>query len=292
MSLIENQVVANQLAEHTAGKRIEKAIMNQNPHTFVWFALEPNHAYCDHAASNQFATLYEELLVGQTIRTAAAHFGAYGTYTFLYIGDRALMFHVPVRLLSPTERVPKRHQLLLELEDGSSLAFTGSLGGALFFFRTDEDGLAIDYKPHGAPSVLSDDFSSEYFLDLIRSTELRKLSAKAFFAAKNRIPGLDNSILQEILWEAQVNPKSKMAALSEDDLLRVFQAIKTVFPAAIALGGLDTQKDIFGNPGDYLTKAGRNTFDKPCGRCGGIITKESYLGGAIYYCPSCQPYKE
>jgi formamidopyrimidine-DNA glycosylase len=141
---------------------------------------------------------------------------------------------------------------------------------------------------------LSDDFSESFFLDFINNTDLTKLqpakSVKCFLATKNRIPGLDNVILHEILWEARVNPKSVMAALGKEEYKRIFAAIKTVFPAVISAGGRDTEKDIFGNFGGYFTKASKNTLNKPCGRCGAIIVKEAYLGGAVYYCPKCQPF--
>jgi hypothetical protein len=44
------------------------------------------------------------------------------------------------------------------------------------------------------------------------------------------------------------------------------------------------------NFGGYITKASKNTLGKPCKRCGEIIVKEAYLGGAVYYCPKCQPF--
>jgi len=41
--------------------------------------------------------------------------------------------------------------------------------------------------------------------------------------------------------------------------------------------------------GGYITRASKNTLGKPCKRCGEKIVKEAYLGGAVYYCPKCQP---
>lgn len=292
MSLAENYVISNQFQKTVVGKNIVKAVVNQNPHSFVWFALEPRHAFCAHQTSNQNAEKYEELLVGKTVDKSEVHFGAYGTFNFLYIGDRALMFNIPTRYYAKSEPLPKRHQLLLTFDDNSSLVFCGSLGGPIFLFEVDNDGLAIGYKPSGFPSVLSDDFSHDFFLTLIKNTELKSLSAKAFLATKNRIPGLDNFILHEILWEAKVNPKSKMAALTEDDFINMYAAIKKVFPEAIKTGGRDTEKDLFGSWGGYITKASKNTLGKPCKRCGDLILKEAYLGGAVYYCPSCQPLKQ
>jgi formamidopyrimidine-DNA glycosylase len=57
----------------------------------------------------------------------------------------------------------------------------------------------------------------------------------------------------------------------------------------IKAGGRDTEKDLFGDYGGYVTKASKNTLGNPCKRCGEPIVKEAYLGGVIYYCPKCQP---
>jgi formamidopyrimidine-DNA glycosylase len=284
MSIAENSVISDQLKQSVVGKKILKAVVNQNPHTFVWFAMEPGQAFTCRPEG------YEEFLTGKTVDKSDINFGGYGVYNFLYIGGRALMFNIPVRYHAKGEELPKRHQLLLCFDDGSSLSFCGSLGGPIFLFKVDENGLPVGYSNTDFPSVLSEAFSLEFFLDLIKKTELRSLSAKAFLATKNRIPGLDNFILHEILWEAEVNPKSKMAALSDKDFTRMYDAIKKVFPAVIAAGGRDTEKDLYGNYGGYMTKASKNTLGKPCARCGESVVKEAYLGGAVYYCPGCQKF--
>ena len=293
MILAENHVISNQLKDTVVGKTIVKTVANQNPHTFVWFATEPRCAFAPSDVSQAQAAQYGALLTGRVIQRSEVHFGGYGTFNFLYVGDRALMFGIPARYYAPGEKPPKRHQLHLTFDDGSSLALCGSLGGTIYLFRVNEEGLAVDYLPPDFPPVLSDDFSEQFFLDFIDSIDLARLqpakTVKCFLATKNRIPGLDNAILHEILWEARVNPKSVMAALGQDEYRRLYAAIKKVFPAVIEAGGRDTEKDLFGNPGGYPTKASRNTLGKPCARCGGPIVKEAYLGGVVYYCPGCQP---
>ena len=289
MSIAENQVIANQLQNAVVGKTIVKTIVNQNPHKFVWFATEPRHAFSPPDISDREAMKYDSLLTGKRIEKTDVHYDN----TYLYIGDRALLLcAIPVRYYGADEKQPKRHQLHLTFDDGSVLVLCGSLGGVVFLFKVDEDGWAIDYQ-NKFPSLLSTDFSEELFLKLIDNTDLSKLkpakSVKCFLATKNRIPGLDNIILHEILWEAKVNPKSVMAALGRDEYKRLYAAMKKVLPAVIAAGGRDTQKDIFGNYGGYITKASKNTLGKPCERCGELIVKEAYLGGAVYYCPKCQP---
>ena len=287
---MECQVVSNQLQNTVVGKRIVKTIANQNPHCFVWFATEPQYAFAAKEISYKQAEQYDKLLTGKKILKA----NVLSNFNYLYVGNRALMFNtLSTRYYGANDKQPKRHQLYLLLDDGSALTFCGSLGGPLFLFEIGEDGWAINFR-NDFPSVLSDDFSETFFLNLIKNTDLTKLqpakSVKCFLATKSRIPGLDNTILHEILWEAQVNPKSVMAALGQDEYKRLYAAIKKVFPAVITAGGLDTQKDIYGNFGGYVTKASKHTIDKPCQRCGGPIVKEAYMGGVVYYCSKCQPF--
>ena len=54
-------------------------------------------------------------------------------------------------------------------------------------------------------------------------------------------------------------------------------------------GGRDTETDLFGNPGRYVTIMSRNHVGKPCPACGTQIRKAAYMGGSIYFCPDCQP---
>ena len=290
MSLVENQVISDQLQKTVVGKKIVKTIVNQNPHSFVWFATETKYAFAPKEISYKQAEQYDKLLTGKKILKSNVLSGS----NYLYIDNRALIFNtLSTRYYSVNDKQPKRHQLYFLLDDGSALAFCGSLGGPLFLFEVGEDGWAINWR-NDFPSVLSDDFTEIFFLDLIKNTDLTKLqpakSVKCFLATKSRIPGLDNTILHEILWEAQVNPKSVMALLGQNEYKRLYAAIKNVFSSAVAAGGLDTQKDIYGNSGGYITKASRNTLGKPCERCGEIIVKEAYMGGVVYYCPKCQPF--
>ena len=56
----------------------------------------------------------------------------------------------------------------------------------------------------------------------------------------------------------------------------------------VSLGGRDTEKDLFGNKGGYITKMSQSGINEGCPECGTSIIKENYLGGSIYTCPKCQ----
>jgi formamidopyrimidine-DNA glycosylase len=287
MNIASAHVIKNHLNEAVCGKRIVNVIANQNPHTFVWFAFEPSRAFTSDKvyiaeATKDIATY----MTGKIIEKIGVNTGGYGLFDFIYLGDRALLSDITPRYTPPGAKYAKKHQLLLEFEDSSHLTYTASLGGALFLFKVDENGVAIGYKSD-FPMINTDAFNYDYFKSII-SREKGTLSVKQLLATKNRIPGIDNSLLQDILWEAQMNPKRKIDTLGEDDFKRIFAAIKSVPSAIINAGGKDVDKDIYGNYGGYESRASRNTLGQPCARCGNEIVKESYLGGSVFYCPKCQ----
>ena len=114
-------------------------------------------------------------------------------------------------------------------------------------------------------------------------------SAKAFLATEQRIPGLGNGCLQDILFRAGLNPRKKLEDWPDRDGDKVFHAIKDVMADMTEQGGRDTEKDLLGNAGGYRTLMSRNTLGRGCPACGQEVVKEAYLGGTVYYCPVCQP---
>jgi formamidopyrimidine-DNA glycosylase len=160
--------------------------------------------------------------------------------------------------------------------------------GVLFCFRENETGGLPDYHiAKRKPSPLSEAFDRAYF-DSLFDENTGDLSAKAFLATEQRIPGLGNGVLQDILWTAKIHPKQKMACLSRKEISQMYRAVKSVLQKMTDQGGRDTERDLFGCPGGYQTILSKNTVAKPCPVCGTIIRKEPYLGGSIYVCEDCQ----
>ncbi|MBN1246601.1 MAG: endonuclease VIII, partial [Anaerolineae bacterium] len=172
--------------------------------------------------------------------------------------------------------------------DGTAISSSAQMWGGFFCFARDEKGGYPDYDiAKSRPSPLKDAFDRAYF-DTLFDDDTPKLSAKAFLATEQRIPGLGNGVLQDILWTARIHPKRKMADLSEAGIQAMFEAVRQVLAEMTVRGGRDTEKDLFGQPGRYGTILSRNTVGTPCPACGTVIRKEPYLGGTIYYCAGCQ----
>lgn len=86
------------------------------------------------------------------------------------------------------------------------------------------------------------------------------LSAKAFLATEQRFPGIGNGTLQDILFAARIHPKRKIASLTEDERERLAACTASVLGEMTRLGGRDTEKDLFGNPGGYQTRMSKRTL--------------------------------
>jgi len=270
IELPEAVVIAQQITEILGGKRIAHAVANASPHKFAWYTGDPAE--------------YNDRLAGKVIGSGT---GVGGSIEF-GAGDMLLSVSAPIRYHVAGEKRPKKHQLLLEFEDGSAISSSAQIWGGFLCFPAREKGGFPDYDmAKTRPSPLSDAFDRPYF-DTLFDDATTKLSAKAFLATEQRIPGLGNGVLQDILWTARIHPRRKMGDLPDPEVATMYAAVKQVLAAMTAQGGRDTERDLFGRPGGYLTIMSRNTVGKPCTACGTTIRKEPYMGGSITYCAECQ----
>ena len=136
-------------------------------------------------------------------------------------------------------------------------------------------------------SPLTNAFNSSYF-DTLFTEKTKKLSLKAFLATEQRIPGLGNGVLQDLLFNAKMHPKKKANTLSEEDKNELLKSLKSTLNQMVVEGGRNTETDLYGQWGGYKTILSRNSAGKPCSICGTVIKKESYMGGSTYFCPFCQ----
>ena len=270
IELPEAVVIAKQITDGLGGKRIAKAVASASPHKFAWYTGDP--------------TEYNDRLAGKTIGSATG----IGGHIEVEAGDMVLSVSAPIRYHAKGGKRPKKHQLLIEFDDGTAISSSAELWGAFLCFPASSEGGSHDLViGRERPSPLTSAFDRACFQTLF-DADTPKLSAKAFLATEQRIPGLGNGVLQDILWTARIHPKRKMAELSERDIGALFDAVRRVLAEMTQQGGRDTERDLHGNPGGYKTILSKNTVGAPCPACGRIIRKEAYLGGSIYYCPGCQ----
>jgi len=103
------------------------------------------------------------------------------------------------------------------------------------------------------------------------------------------IAGIGNGYSDEILWHAQMLPKTKITDLTIRQLNQLYESIQFIMKKGLAEGGY------MGNPlykGDG--KTGGYKFyvhareGEACLRCQSFIQKEVISSRKAYFCPNCQ----
>ena len=272
LELPESIAISKQINQVFAGKAVRDVQVNASAHKFAFF-------YEDPAA-------YPALLTGRKLDQALS----FGGYVVLYFGNVHAAFGdgVQIRYYAQRHQVLAKHQLLIEFDDQSCLVCSVQMYGAMFVFEQGQMHNPYYNVALQKPSPLSESFDEQYFQSLVSAVS-KKLSLKAFLAAEQRIPGLGNGVLQDILFQAKLHPKQKLANLTSEQIKQLFHALKLVLQQMMEQGGRNTEKDLFGKPGQYQTILSSKTWQQPCPVCQGTLQKEAYLGGSIYDCPNCQP---
>lgn len=263
--------LARQLNDTVMGKTIAKAEVAHTPHSFTWYSGD--------------STMYAQEMEGQRFGEATG----IGCMVEIQVGKNSLIINdgTNIRYLEPGTKLPSRYQALIMFDDDSSLLFTVQMYGGIFL----ENPATYDnpYYRVGKekPMPGTPDFDYAYFSSL-REDLPGNTSMKAFLATQQRIPGLGNGVLQDILLEAGLHPKRKMNTLRESDWKHTYEAVTGTLEQMTLSGGRDVEKNIFGEPGGYRTKLSKKTFGGSCPYCGNPIMKMNYLGGTVYYCQHCQ----
>ncbi|MFC1970559.1 endonuclease VIII [Chloroflexota bacterium] len=264
--------ISGQLNDTVFRRRIAGVIAGHTPHKLAWYYGEPS--------------TYFDLLAGKTFEKASP----FGSMVEIKVENANILFGegVNIRFHNTGEPRPAKHQLLIELDDRSALSLSVQMYGGIGAFTESELDNIYYRVAKEKPSPLTPAFDRTYFDGIISGPEVQKLSLKGLLATEQRIPGLGNGILQDILFNAKMHPKKTVNSLSDGDKEGLFNSVKITIPMMVSKGGRDTELDLFGKPGNYKTMLCKNTVNKPCPVCGTIIKKEAYMGGSIYYCEKCQ----
>ena len=265
-------VIAKQLRETIIGKKICDVIANSSPHKFAWYNGDPID--------------YKPMLLGKTVNDVHAHGSRVDIIADNMIID--LCEGVNIRLIESNGKLPKKHQLVLKFCDDSYLTCSIQMYGGLIAFEKGTYDNSYYKVSIEKPSPLSEQFTYDYFLSLFNGVK-GTMSAKGFLATEQRIPGLGNGCLQDILFESRIHPKRKINTFSDENKELIYKSIIATLKQMAELGGRDTEKTIYGEKGNYQVIMSRNSVNQCCPACGNIIKKASYLGGSIYFCDSCQP---
>ena len=272
--LSEMLTLARQMRESLTGKIVRSGSLGNSPHKFVWYNRTPE----------EFAALSQGKTVGQAQARGRWLFLPQEPGYVLLLGECGgkLLLH-PAGLA-----LPKKYHLHLAFEDGSFLTAMTAMWGAMELYESGQEQ-ERQYVKGMCPTPADPEFTLAYFNALIDSLLQEKpRSAKGLLTQEQLIPGLGNSIAQDILFHARLHPRHSIADLDSEQRETLFQAVVSTVEQATRLGGRDDEVDLYGRPGGYVRLMDSKAVGKPCPVCGTPVEKMQYLGWACYFCPDCQ----
>lgn len=272
MELPETINLGKQISDTLTGKAISNVFFTDNPSKMLFLSGTPED--------------YKDILIHRKILSAK---GA-GIFVDILLDEDttiSLSDGIIMKYGDSSTPLPGKYQMLLTFNDDTFLSFNIAMYGGIQVFKGTFDN-PYHEKSFSAISPLKEEFNETYFENLINK-ETKNISVKALLATEQRIPGIGNGCLQDILFNAKINPKRKINSLEDNQKKNLLHAVKTTLTAMTEQGGRDAQTDIYGNKGGYKTILTSKTAKSPCPQCGDSIVKENYMGGSVYYCPTCQP---
>lgn len=120
----------------------------------------------------------------------------------------------------------------------------------------------------------------------------RQARVKALLLDQHVLRGLGNIYADESLWRARLHPMRRGSDLSEEELGRLWRAIRQVLREAIRHGGtsISDYVDALGRQGGYQKRLRvYRRHGRRCSRCRATIERLIVAGRGTHFCPHCQP---
>lgn len=197
------------------------------------------------------------------------------------VGNAVFINSIP---LAQTNKMPgKSTRVIFNFVDGSGLFFN-----EMRMFGWVKHSGRIE-GPTGV-DILSSDFTKQYFASVLSKT---KRAIKIILLEQNKYAGIGNIYANEALFEAKIHLETQANKLSENQVLDLYNAIKSVIDKAIKYKGSSGKDEVYVLP-DSTKGEYQNHFmvyqknGKSCMRCNSFIVRIELGGRGTFYCPTCQ----
>ncbi|WP_368185805.1 bifunctional DNA-formamidopyrimidine glycosylase/DNA-(apurinic or apyrimidinic site) lyase [Aestuariibius sp. HNIBRBA575] len=186
--------------------------------------------------------------------------------------------------------IEKHDHVVFDMENGARVTFHDPRRfGAMDLAATD---VLDQHKLLSGigPEPLGNTFDGPYLIERLSG---KKMPIKTALLDQRIVAGLGNIYVCEVLFRAQIDPKTKAGAISSDQILTLVPIIRDVLSEAIEAGG-SSLKDYRQADGElgYFQHAFRvyGREGDPCltPGCGAVIERFVQSGRSTFWCSQCQ----
>jgi formamidopyrimidine-DNA glycosylase len=226
----------------------------------------------------------QELCAGRAFGTCSRH----GHFLLLPVGDAYALVVNPMlvgrfRICAPGARDEGGLCLAFGLDDGEELRYLDDKRMGKVYLVPAGGHRAVPGFDAVGVEPLSPDFTQDRLRGLVDS---RRDQVRAFLLDKSAVAAIGNAYADEILWAARLHPKTGCSGLADEDIGRLYEAIRDVLSSAVREVARRAEP-IEVKVRDFLRV--RNRKGQPCPACGATIRVEGVRGHDAFYCPICQP---
>jgi formamidopyrimidine-DNA glycosylase len=235
-------------------------------------------------------------LTARLLDTTITGTGRRGKFLWLTLGDsESLVVHLGMSgqmLLGPVAK-PEHLRIAALLDDGTTVSFVDqrTFGGWMLADLVTVDGTEVpEPVAHIARDPLDPLFDRAAVVKVLRG---KHSEIKRQLLDQTVVSGIGNIYADESLWRAKVNGARLASALSKPTLGVILDHAADVMRDALDQGGTSFDSmyvNVNGESGYFersLDAYGRE--GEPCGRCGSVMRRETFMNRSSYYCPKCQP---
>ncbi|MDE3086512.1 MAG: Fpg/Nei family DNA glycosylase [Acidobacteriota bacterium] len=133
------------------------------------------------------------------------------------------------------------------------------------------------------PDPLSASFDRAVIAEVLAG---EKGTLKSALARQSLVAGIGNAYSDEILHAARLSPFKPAGGLSDEELDRLFVAVKEVLGEALARAVGLGAAELKGDKKRAMRVHGRT--GRPCPVCGDTVREVSFATKSLQYCPTCQ----
>jgi formamidopyrimidine-DNA glycosylase len=226
-------------------------------------------------------------LAGLTLEAVSRH----GKFLDLDIGGLHLVLHLAragwLRWKEKQTTAPVRPgkgplALRVVLDDGSGFDLTEAGTQKRLAVYVVSDPALVP----GITRLGIDPLDPELTLDRFAALLKTRQQIKGVLTDQSVLAGVGNAYSDEILWAARLSPFKPAANLTEDEVVRLHEALVSTLRDAVARAQGVAAADLKAEKKSGLAVHGRT--GAACPRCGDTVREVSFADKSLQYCPTCQ----
>jgi len=232
---------------------------------------------------------FKEEVPGETFQNIRRR----GKYLILHLtGQKVLVIHLRMTgqlvYQEQSQALKKHTHLIFHLDNGWEMRFVDQRRFGCVWMVSEDEIETISGLCALGPEPLLPDFDLAY---LAQSLVGRKAKIKQVLLDQRIIAGIGNIYADEILFRSGIHPERTACSLTEREIDRLFDAIKTTLAEAVEKRGTTFSDYVDGRGEKGSFQHHLNVYQqvgKECPRCKTAIIRSKVGSRSAYYCPGCQ----